>query len=80
MAYQFNNEKVITSISWSFDKDTVKSVSAGVGNVIEIHEHQCGGEGDKWFYDVEFENGQFLRIFNPNIVEFYFTEKIPPPY
>ena len=37
---------------------------------VEIIEHQCGVEGDKWCYDVYFEDGAINRLFNPNEVIF----------
>ena len=33
---------------------------------IEIYEHKAEGEGDKWYYDVKFDDGSINRIFNPN--------------
>lgn len=45
----------------------------GEDNVTEIKEHPAIGEGDKWFYDVIFEDGTIKRIFNPNTV-FYKPE------
>lgn len=40
----------------------------GIGGVIEIREHPAGGDGDRWFYDVVYENGSMERIFNPHQV------------
>ena len=34
--------------------------------VKETIEHRAYGEGDKLFYDVIFDNGTELRVFNPN--------------
>jgi hypothetical protein len=36
--------------------------------VKKITEHAAKGEGDKWFYDIEMEDGTEIRIFNPNMV------------
>lgn len=44
---------------------------------IEIIEHTAGGEGDKWFYDVKFDDGSVERIFNPNQV--FFSSDVPSP-
>lgn len=33
---------------------------------VEIYEHKAAGEGDKWYYDVKFDDGSINRIFNPN--------------
>ena len=48
-------------------------LTVGVNGVKSIEEHKAQGEGDKWNYLVEFEDGHFLRVFNPNSVE-YFAE------
>lgn len=49
------------------DYDTYE---VGKNGVERITEHRAQGEGDKWFYDVDFENGGTKRIFNPNSVSF----------
>ncbi len=41
----------------------------GKKDVIEIGEHQPHGANDKWYYDVIFENGAIIRVFNPNSVK-----------
>ena len=41
--------------------------TVGSSGVLEIQEHQARGEGDKWFYDVIYEN-KTERIFNPESV------------
>ena len=46
-------------------------LTVGVGGVKSIEEHAAAGEGDKWNYLIEFEDGHFLRVFNPNSVEYY---------
>ncbi len=46
-------------------------LTVGVNGVKSIEEHKAQGEGDKWNYLVEFEDGHFLRIFNPNSVEYF---------
>jgi hypothetical protein len=38
--------------------------------VKEIEQHAAQGEGDKWFYDIIFDNDEKLRVFNPVEVEF----------
>jgi hypothetical protein len=58
--------------SEGYERRTVgeKSIS---GMVVLITEHSAKGEGDKWFYDIEYENGAMERTFNPNSV-FYAPE------
>lgn len=41
-----------------------------LNDVIKITEHAAAGEGDKWYYDIEYKDGETLRIFNPNTVTF----------
>lgn len=40
----------------------------GLNGVSRIHEHEAKGDGDRWYYDVYFNDSSFVRIFNPNIV------------
>lgn len=49
------------------------ATSLGVaGNkCISIEQHTPAGEGDRFYYDAIFADGQRIRIFNPNQV-FYF--------
>lgn len=57
--------------NWFFSNETgeeFKEACTGVGGVIRIVEHAAAGEGDKWFYDVLFENDRVQRIFNPHEV------------
>lgn len=39
-------------------------------DVEKITEYQAAGEGDKWYYDIHYNNGRMLRIFNPDRVMF----------
>ena len=48
-----------------------EGLTVGVNGVKSIEEHKAQGEGDKWNYLVEFEDGHFLRVFNPNSVEYF---------
>lgn len=62
--------------NYYFGENGEEFTSADVGyNCMEIVEHQTSGEGDKWFYDVLYDNGQVLRVFNPH--EVIFTPKKP---
>lgn len=45
-------------------------VTVGSNGVVSIEEHKAAGEGDKWNYLIEFEDGRLLRVFNPNTVEY----------
>lgn len=48
--------------------------SVGYNHVVSIHEKQAMGEGDKWFYDILYDNNHVERIFNPHQVFFKITE------
>ena len=45
-----------------------KNYRVGSDGVSAIVEHRAQGDGDKWFYDVHFEDGRVERIFNINKV------------
>lgn len=68
---------VVTQIYYNWYADDrgplYSSYEVGEEDVIEIVEHPAIGEGDRWFYDVKFEDGSMERIFNPNKV-FYKSE------
>lgn len=53
--------------------DDFELFQVGVNDVSEIEEHRAAGEGDKWFYDINFTDGRTERIFNPNKI--YFNKK-----
>jgi hypothetical protein len=45
----------------------------GNGSVIKIKEHSAQGEGDRWFHEVYFENGDTQMIFN--VIRVYKTKE-----
>ena len=45
-----------------------KLAQVGIDGVEDIQEHTAAGEGDKWFYDVYYDDGSVLRTFNPHSV------------
>jgi len=47
------------------DGGNPEKFKVGIFGVQAIEEHRPAGEGDRWFYDVNFDNGDLLRIFNP---------------
>jgi len=40
------------------------SVRVGRNGVINIYEHQAEGEGDKWYYAIEYDNKRVDYLFN----------------
>jgi len=52
------------------------TVEVGVDGVKSITENRARGDGDKWFYDVDYEDERIsLRIFHPCTVESEFPPK-----
>jgi len=56
----------------------IGSIGPVTGKCIKITEHPAQGEGDRWFYDVYYDSGKLLRIFNPSIV--LYDEEINEPF
>ena len=57
--------KVVTYIRWQgFDSELAYASTSELA-VIGIIEHRAGGEGDKWFYDITYDDGRVVRVFNP---------------
>lgn len=52
-----------------------QTATVGNNDVVEIAEHCAGGEGDKWFYDIVYNDGKVVRTFNPYKVIY----KMPVP-
>jgi len=46
-----------------------QTATVGIDGVLEIYQHAAAGEGDKWYYDICYENTT-IRTFNPNRVIF----------
>ncbi len=61
---------VIEKINYNWNNGAYSYYVVGIQKVTEITEHKTIGEGDRWFYDVHFEDGRMERIFNPNHVFF----------
>ena len=81
MGYEpMTSEKIATCIIYNYIPamsnsyetfpETYKEEIVGSGGVVEIVEKQAWGEGDKFFYDIVYEDGKVIRIFNPHIVHF----------
>jgi hypothetical protein len=47
----------------------------GENGVIEIEEFEARGEGDRWRYDIHYEDGTVIRTFNPHMVIFKTVDK-----
>lgn len=74
--------KKITRIDFNYHQTGSSDPNMGMDQCFETHrvgssagikqitEHPAAGEGDKWYYDVYFNDGRMERIFNPNRVYF----------
>ena len=66
-------EKTIKKIQYNFapiEGYSSEFAEVGKDGVTYIEEHRAAGEGDKWYYDIHFDNADTIRIFNPNKVYF----------
>jgi ribosomal protein S8E len=62
----------IQSIVYNWQDDQYQTVrELGKGGVVKIEVHPSQGEGDKWYWTVEFEDGHSEMIFNINTVRLY---------
>lgn len=65
--------RTIKSIAYTWLEDNVPyggGYTVGMGGVSGIEEHAALGEGDKWYYDVHFEDGTMNREFTVTSVAF----------
>ena len=61
--------KKITYISWR--DGNLNPQEANVGSYVKsITEHSPQVEGDKWYYDIEYPNGNVTRVFEIITVQF----------
>jgi len=68
--YRSENSHTIDSI-WFIDVHSGNPREAKVGeSCTKIEEHVAGGEGDKWFYDIHYDETKIFRVFNPLHVHF----------
>ena len=75
--------RTITGVTfnWRFSTENgeeFSSFTVGIGGVTEIEEHSSLDEGDRWFYNIHFENGTMQRIFYPNQVFFSEFKPVKP--
>jgi hypothetical protein len=65
--------KIISlSYNYGFDKNGPfnTTVEVNTDGVKEIKEHEPHGDGDKWYFDIVYDNGDIERIFNPDKVRY----------
>ena len=52
-------------------------VEIGINGCVRIEEHPAQGDGDRWFYDVIYDDGHVLRLFTVDCVWFDRVEGKP---
>ena len=67
--------QLITDWFYTPDGDGFDHYEVGKNEIKEIREHLPQGEGDRLWYDVEYENGNVKRLYNPNSVSFVKEKK-----
>lgn len=66
-------EKIAVRIGYKDEYGNPQENSIGE-KVEKITEHSAGGEGDKWFYDIHYSDGDVRRVFNPIVVDYKKSE------
>ena len=62
--------KRVNKIYFQDEWGNPQEFTVGRNGIVEIKEHKAQGEGDKWFYDVIFEDGKIERLFSFNRVSY----------
>ncbi len=62
-------KQIIKHVGFHDEYGNPQEVNLGKFGVKEIHSHFPQGEGDRLYYEVEFENNKVLIIFDPKLVE-----------
>lgn len=57
-------ERKIKSLIYRGSGGNEYQAIVGIG-ATAIFEHQAQGEGDRWYYDIHFDNGDMIRTFSP---------------
>jgi len=65
---------LITNWFYTPDGEDYKQYTVGKCEVVAINQHRPEGEGDRWSYDIIYENGKVVKVFNPNTVTFKDSE------
>ena len=60
----------IKKLGYHDENGNPQEVNLGKYGVKEINEHRAQGEGDKWYYEVIFDDNRVLMIFDPKISEY----------
>lgn len=55
---------MIEVLRYNYHRDRYDCYCVGIDGVIKIEENRARGEGDRWYYDVHFED-RIERVFNP---------------
>lgn len=61
-------EKIAFNWYVTSEGDEYFTYEVGKEDVVRIEEHRPQFAGDRWYFDVIKEGGNFIRVFNPNKV------------
>ena len=61
-------DKEIIKIDFKDTFGNPQSVNIDNEHTNNISQHAAQGEGDKWFWDVEYDNGETMRLFDVHTV------------
>ena len=63
-------KRIIKKIGFHDEYGNPQEITLGKFGVKEINQHSAQGEGDKFYYDIIFEDNKGLMIFDPKVVEY----------
>ena len=64
-------EIIISNIEFKDNFGNPQSYVPAIGGVKQISEHSTKGEGDKWYYYIEFDNGNTTKLFSFDRVDYF---------
>ena len=66
-----NIDKLVCNFSSKLEGlDGFDTYELGLYGVEKIQEHRAAGEGDRWYYDIHYEDGTKIREFYPRTVHY----------
>ena len=64
-------EIIISNIEFKDNFGNPQSYAPAIGGVKQIKEHSAQGEGDRWYYHIEFDNGNSTKLFSFERVDYF---------
>ena len=59
----------ITKLGYHDENGNPQRAIIGMGGVKEISQHSAMGEGDKWYWEIVYEDGRITVVFDAKVVE-----------